>query len=559
MNKKKKIYTKTDVFSRRIDNLSQNVAEIPPIDERASSDHTAVYFGINATQYRRFDFAPWYGAGFDEITREVQIQIMRLLNKEDSQIEIPTIVGYCRNGLEQFLNFLRLHKTSLDGNISLSMIDRAMIDSFCAHMASIGMSYGSQARAYKGLKSVLVVLGRRKRITIKHSGEDSTFPKNPYPNSNKIKKGAKPLTKRETREFSLALKKSLMPIWNDDVNLSAHLLACALIQVALHTGRNTTPLLEMSRNCLQPHPKKDRVFLVLWKRRGQKESRVVLRSDKTDEPEAHTPTINRNIERLILRVLELTEKFLPHAPEHLTNRIWINQTNAHNHKGFVTGITQQNLSRTFKKITKDYKLINDSGDPLEVNIPRLRTTFGNRVYEILDGDLVGTAAAMGNTLKVTDESYMKADENSKKNWHFLGETLVTELLTQTIGATYKQTPVGKCRDLHYGQYAPKDPGATCMSFINCIRCKHYVLSGEDLYKLYSFYFRVYKEREGMNPRRWQREYAHIPRLIDSYIVAEGMKRQIFTREEVDEAREHARRAPHPFWTTDILSNLDRIS
>ncbi len=81
------------------------------------------------------------------------------------------------------------------------------------------------------------------------------------------------------------------------------------------------------------------------------------------------------------------------------------------------------------------------------------------------------------------------------------------------------------------------------------------MTGEDLYKLFSFYFRVFAERMHMDKRRWTREYAHIPRLIDDYIVAEGLRRGVFKHAAVETARERARIEPHPFWSFDLVPDL----
>lgn len=138
----------------------------------------------------------------------------------------------------------------------------------------------------------------------------------------------------------------------------------------------------------------------------------------------------------------------------------------------------------------------------------------------------------------------------------MGELLVKELLTRTIGAAYKDTPVGRCADPIFGQYSPKRDGATCMNFMNCLRCKHYAVTAEDLYKVFSFYFRVLAERSRIDKRRWSREYAHIPRLIEHYIVAEGLRRGIFKASDIEDARKRARITPHPFWTADLLDGLE---
>ena len=82
------------------------------------------------------------------------------------------------------------------------------------------------------------------------------------------------------------------------------------------------------------------------------------------------------------------------------------------------------------------------------------------------------------------------------------------------------------------------------------------MTAQDLYKLFSFYFRVLAERSRMEKRRWAREYSHIPRLIDDYIVAEGLRRGTFKAAVVDAAREHARTLPHPFWSVDFVESLE---
>ncbi|MNN78948.1 hypothetical protein D3C81_1955500 [compost metagenome] len=63
----------------------------------------------------------------------------------------------------------------------------------------------------------------------------------------------------------------------------------------------------------------------------------------------------------------------------------------------------------------------------------------------------------------------------------------------------------------------------------------------------------------MDKRRWAREYAHIPRLIDHYIIAEGLRRGAFKTEAVEAARERARNEPHPFWSVDLIASLEVLS
>ena len=211
------------------------------------------------------------------------------------------------------------------------------------------------------------------------------------------------------------------------------------------------------------------------------------------------------------------------------------------------------------RLVAEYDLKDSDGKPLRINISRLRKTFASRIFELTNGDLATTASALGNTPRVADQSYLAPSEDARRNWQFLGEVLVEELLTATIGATYKENPLGRCGNPVNGQFAPKREGAICMNFINCLRCKDYAVTAEDLYKLFSFYYRVLSERSRMDKRRWAREYAYIPRLIDHYIVAEGLRRDIFKAAAVDAARERARTKPHPFWSVDLIASLEVFS
>ncbi|VVO40605.1 hypothetical protein [Pseudomonas fluorescens] len=554
---KRKVYVKTDLsipeVKRGIDQKGNTVAlpqVIPP-------PITRVAFGRNATRMRFFDFSHWYCAGIDSITYACQKQIERFLAGQDSEIEVSTVAGYCNTSLREFLDYLVLRATAFQRELSLIDIDRDLIDGFLGHLAGQGVSINTQRLRYAGMKSVLQALGRRGFFTLVASGDAATFPSNPFPNSNRQAKGEVPLPKVQRQAFATAVKLAVLPIWQDDIPLTSELVSYALLIVALHTGRNTTPLLEMERDCLQNHPKDNSTFLVLWKRRGHNTSKVILRANSPHERLLEsTPTIKTNIELLIRRVIAHSELICMEAPDDIQTRVWLYRSRARHEKGQVKALSENQLRGAIRKLVDDYGLTDSDGQPLRLNISRLRKTFANRVIELLDGDLATTAIALGNSPQIAGRNYLMPGEDAKRNWRFMGEVLVEELLNSTIGATYHTTPMGRCSDPVNGQYAPKREGATCINFINCVRCRHYAVTGCDLNKLFSFYYRVYAERSRMDTRRWAREYAHIPRLIDDYIVAEGLRRGVFKLADVNAAREHARSEPHPFWSSDLVSSLE---
>lgn len=553
---KRKVYARTDINIPKVEHRVEPGGKVIIPREVMPPANTVVALGYNPSTRRTFHFAPFYGAGIDEITYACQRQIERFLANQDFEVEVTTVVAYCR-GLKHFLEFLILRAAALRRSLTLGDIDRDVIAGFLGHLADAGLQRSGQRNPYTYVKSVLQALGRRGLIRITHAGDDQTFPGNPFPNSNRRQQGVKPLSRSERQAFTAAVKNEVMALFNDDVVVTRELMVYALLVVALHTGRNTTPLLEMVPDCLRSHPKENTSFLVLWKRRGHNSSKVALRADKSTCPAIEsTGTVKLPVIRLIRRVIELTESFRAEAPEHLKDRVWLFREHGKHGFGTVKEIASNTLYRAIEKLVTTHSLTDANGRPLRISVSRLRITFANRMFELLDGDLGLTAVALGNTPQVAGRHYMSPGEEAQRNWKFLGEVLTQELLTSTLGAT-ERTPAGHCTDPTDGQYAPKKKdGTTCFAFLNCVRCRNYAVTGEDLYRLFSFYWRVLKERERMDARIWDKHYAHIPRLIERDVIQEGIRKKVFSATDVDTARERARFDPHPFWGLDSLSNLE---
>lgn len=128
----------------------------------------------------------------------------------------------------------------------------------------------------------------------------------------------------------------------------------------------------------------------------------------------------------------------------------------------------------------------------------------------------------------------------------MGEILARELEAGDIGAVSEPTPAGRCRDNTNGEFAPKN-GSRCTNFVKCMQCRSYVVTAEDLYKLFSFYWLLVNERKAIGNRRWSRQYASILRTIDRDVVERGVALKVFTRSEAESARRRALDLPHPYW------------
>ena len=561
---KKKVFHKVDLTVPMIEHARDADGHVFLDRTTLHPETTLVEFPPNASGRRSFELAPYYGRGIDEIVYACQRQIERFLAKQDADVEVSTVVANCKQGLPGFFEYLSLRSFAQGRSIGLRDIDRDVMDGYLIFLRDAGLETTGQKNTYSRTKAVLKALCRRRIIGEVTDGDARTFPTNPFPGSNRKHKGAKPLNLAQRTALSGALRKAVAPLFKEGVEVTSDLLAYAVLIIALHTGRNTTPLLELDRDCLRPHPKEKTMFLVVYKRRGNNSSRVALQgSSESERVLEGTPTLRTNVVHLVEILVGLSDRIRGDAPEHVRQRIWLYRprtpSSAPSGPGSVTALTESALGDAIKRLVKDYGLVDSDDKPLNVNVSRLRKTFINRIFEILDGDIVATARASGNTASVVQISYLTPGEDAEKNWQFMGTALVNELLTGTVGAT-ERTPVGGCSDTKNGEYAPKRDGSPCMSFFNCLRCRNYVVTGDDLYRLFSFYWRVLKERAKMAKRRWDRQFAHIVRLIERDVVKEGIAKKVFRQDQVDAARDRARHDPHPFWRSDtVMSDLGALA
>ena len=186
---KRKVFAKTDLGIPQIEHSHDKVGNVVILPEVIPPTNTTVEFGRNASSARSFDFAPWYGTGIDPITYVCQRQIERFLAGQEGDVATRTVVGYCLNGMHHFLDFCVLRATAFGRYLTLADVIRDLIDGYLGHLAGLGVGTISQRIMYTNTKSVLHALGRRGLIPLIDSGDMATFPRNPFPNSNRKVKG----------------------------------------------------------------------------------------------------------------------------------------------------------------------------------------------------------------------------------------------------------------------------------------------------------------------------------------------------------------------------------
>lgn len=178
----------------------------------------------------------------------------------------------------------------------------------------------------------------------------------------------------------------------------------------------------MGRDCLRPHPKDNTVFLVLWKRRGCSSSKVALRAESDAERLLEsTPSVRTTVERLIRRVMTLTEPLDAEAPVDLKGRVWLYRTRASNFAGEVTALSGAALMTAVISLVTRYNLTDSDGKPLRINISRLRKTFANRIFDADRWRFGNQCRGPRQYPRVADQNYLAPGEAAYRNWQFIGE------------------------------------------------------------------------------------------------------------------------------------------
>ena len=150
-----------------------------------------------------------------------------------------------------------------------------------------------------------------------------------------------------------------------------------------------------------------------------------------------------------------------------------------------------------------------------------------------------TAALSNHAIKVSQAHYLEAPKEAEKNFNYMGKVRTEELLIN-VEVIENNTPVSKCSDIpnRTDKHGNK---IYCTNFLSCVRCRNMVVTKEDLYRLFSFYWLIVHEREQVGAKRWSRYFAHIVRIIDRDIAPQ------FDEAYVRTIKAEARVNPHLAW------------
>jgi hypothetical protein len=530
---------KTSVVEPTID-ATQSQEIVRPINPVVNYPN----LGSSGGNGSNFDFSPYYGKGYDDITNRAYYTAKALLKNTDAFTE-KTQQSYFQQGFAYFAEYLELFRHSASEDLTQADFTPELIDQYLLHLKGSELEYGSQKSLYTKLKSVLVRMkdkGYWSAVGDINLNADF-FPKNPFPNSNKRLKGEKPLSKHDKRRVVVALKQAIKPIYQKSEPLTGYELTLCLLAVAIQTGINTSPLLNMTTDALSDHPLKDnRKLLTVFKKRGNATQLHNLR--KSEELEV-VQGIKLDVAYLIEVIIEQNAQVREVTDTDLVFSYATTGGSTGTEKGTATSLSDQMLNENINKFTKEYDLKDEDGRTMKLNVSRFRKTFINGIYELSGESLLVAAQQAKHSGTGTLEHYLQAPEQSKRNLGLMGEIRVKELT-----CVEPSVPVGHCKDPKHGDRAPKD-GTFCNDFLGCFRCRSFVITGDDLYKLYSFYWAIVRNRDEFGRKDWKRHLRNVLRIVDEEVVPAFAR--LGQLQRIEDEKERARTNPHPYW-----QNLDML-
>ena len=340
-----------------------NVIEMPktnrPLFINEIPKNKVISFDKNYTSKRTFDFTQHYGQGFDEIFNAIQQIIQILLS--DSTITHTSLVGYCKN-LKKFSEYLKIYGSASQRELYLTDITTELMENYSHHLKRAYPNGTSAKGCYTPIKSIFV---RMQQIGWLQSFR---WPENPFPHSHRKVKGQKPFSKSECVRVANALKIDINEILKKESVLSSYDLVICLLGIALRSGMNPGPLLEMTIDCIKPHPfKEERRLLTLYKRRGNCTQVQNLRFSRSIK---YTQSVVPDVEIIINHIIQCNQEL---RSEINSDLVFLYHSKTIN-KGKITALTQSSLDRNIGIWVKKHQLKDDSGEDLVVNVSRFRQT-----------------------------------------------------------------------------------------------------------------------------------------------------------------------------------------
>lgn len=475
-----------------------------------------------------------------------------------------SLTSYVNSGLVPFWRFLDDLGASGQTISRLDQIDRNLMVQFMSWMAmqivAVGKNKGrswslsAQRSAYDNMKSLLT--NRQRHVpTLIHP--ELSFPKNPYPNSNRKIPRREEYSISEQDRMLNACRIDLALFQENKMALPAHqVLAVHAVITVLLCGINMGPLLEITRDSLRPFLP-DRDLLVFTKRRGYTMRTLSLPTGERETDAA--AVIPRTTGDYLRQLLQYTEQFVAEAEAADRDYVFLCRLRADSYterRGQIVRFDEVQAKNAIKRFVARHDLRDDRGNPLKLSLSRLRPTFAMNLYR-RTRDIRKVQKALGHTTPVlTVQRYLPpVMPEAERNHAFVGQAMVGWATSKDPAQAIRLAADGKiplqaAELLVSGGYNTaiarcanpfREGDGVCGKYLSCFKCPSMIVFEDDLHRLFSFYFRLLSERPKIPPHQWMKTYGPVVKAIDEQIAVQ------FDAEVVAEARRQAVITPHPAW------------
>lgn len=487
------------------------------------------------------------------------LDVFNAINQLSHELADQTVEALASSGCIQLFEFLDYKYKQGEAIFSISQISRTTIDELLiwlknkpANTKTGRYSTLGVRKHYSTIKTILTWFVHKNKLS------SEIFPYAPFVNVNRSGIGTEAYSKSEFSKLMRFLWSQINLIRNDDFKgpLNQKLSIYALV-IAAKTGRNTSSIINMSIDCIQPHPlaADTHILLTTFKKRGMNTSVQAMRNsyELQDVYSSH-----KDVAGLIQEVSDLTKTFRLKEKNLFLTIKKDNRT--------VCALTEPLFFKSVQAICLKASIIDDHGKLLKFQVKRMRKTFGNRIWKLTGGDPIKTAKIMGNTTPILNTHYLDVTPEMEKNHKYLGHIISESLLGNNKSDSFIKhmteslnidsdslnklligdfnTGVGRCSDPFTGKYSPKNNSA-CSRFLTCFKCPNQVVLESDLHRLFSFYWLLVKESGFIGKSKWKKTYSWVIKVIDSEITP------VFSKELLDKAKESAKITPHPMWSNRL--------
>lgn len=476
-----------------------------------------------------------------------------------------------RHGLRLFWRFLDELELTGESITHLHQVTRSLIDRYLAWLdmqivAKWGPNKGkpwtiaAKRKAFNHLKTALT--NRQKRLPAVVSPHLS-FPRNPFPNSNALTQKRAAFSPSEQKRILDALNADMRQIHEPGhaQELPApQVLAVHVLILSMATGRNLQSLLDLKRDSLRSHPLEDRDLLLTTKRRGWTTHATSLRK-ATPKNDGGLQTIPSSIGDHFRFLCEYTELLAAEADEADRDFVFLRRVSKYARKGQIERLEIDGAKSLVKAFVKRHDLHDDHGQRLALSIARLRPTFATELYR-RTRDIRRVQQALGHaSAETTARHYAEVPLEAERDHAIVLDSMVASYARyelEEVGvvvAADGKLPLQNIVNLVKGGYNTgiarcqnpfRENDTVCQKLFHCFKCPNMCVFEDDLWRLFSFYYRLIAERAKINSAHWMKTYGPIIKRIDCDIAP------LFPADKVEAARSEARINPHPTWKGTLV-------